>query len=87
MAAASAGPVMIKLPTETLRGARVRAPRGFALQAQPVGLGGTIPPGHQVFAIDGHWPRRHLLTPDAVALVTSLEKPRTLGRGTIPNMR
>lgn len=54
------------------------------MQASPVGLRVGIPPGHQVLAIDGPWPRRHLLTPDAVALITSLDRPRTLGRRTVP---
>lgn len=74
---------MARFSAEALRGARVRAPRGFVLRAPPVVPGAETRPGQLIFAIDGPWHRRHLLTAESAALVTSLTTPRRLAPGSI----
>jgi hypothetical protein len=76
---AFAASAMSPAHTQVIRGARLRAPKGFRLLHPPTAFG--LPPetGAMVFTVDGRWPRRHLISSATTSLLASFVTPRRVG--------
>jgi hypothetical protein len=64
---------------QVIRGARLRAPKGYRLLNPPAAFGLSPEAGARVFSLDGAWPRRHLISAATTKLLASFDTPRRVG--------